>query len=461
MVQSTLTGNEEPQSGSIFQPWVGPPLLADQPTDHEFNFAGWCPKNPHRRRFPFFSHKEFAMMNKSATPLDPCLNGISKEVQMKTSCWRDLWDRWIVVFGLSQILAVILTLQRYSYWEPNNELGSRGDYLYGLAIDHLINGFVWGILTLLILCLTRKFRLDSPHRWRNLLIMLGMGLVISVLHLVIYIHLYAAVTPLLFPNEPHYTFKKIISLIFKLNPYWRLIHFLPLVFLSYAYDYYQLSLQGARKAAELEAKLAKAHLQALQMQLHPHFLFNTLNAIYVLVREDAEAACRMLETLSSLLRITLKKSNQTLVPLGEELEFLKLYMSIEQTRFNDRLKIEFEIAPLIQGALVPNFILQPLVENAILHGVTQTPGEGQLKVSAHRQNRQLILQVQDNGPGLRPPAEFNNGCGIGLANTRERLRQLFGQEQKLELTNLPQGGLCATVSFPFQETPTHPEIADE
>jgi LytS/YehU family sensor histidine kinase len=159
--------------------------------------------------------------------------------------------------------------------------------------------------------------------------------------------------------------------------------------------------------------------------------------------------------------MTLKKSNQPLVPLGEELEILKLYMSIEQTRFNDRLKIEFEIAPLIQGALVPNFILQPLVENAILHGVTQTPGEGQLKVSAHRQDRQLILQVQDNGPGLRPPAEFNNGCGIGLANTRERLRQLFGQEQKLELTNHPQGGLCATVSFPFQETPTHPEIADE
>jgi two-component system LytT family sensor kinase len=166
-----------------------------------------------------------------------------------------------------------------------------------------------------------------------------------------------------------------------------------------------------------------------------------------------------LETLSSLLRLTLKKSDQSLVPLREELEFLQLYMSLEQMRFNDRLKIEIEIPPWVQGAMVPNFILQPLVENAILHGVTQTPGEGHLKVSARRQDRQLILQVQDNGPGLGSAGELKNGCGIGLSNTRERMRQLFGDAQNVELANLPQGGLCVTVSFPFQENPALTEIS--
>lgn len=379
---------------------------------------------------------------------------------MKKNRWRDLWDRWIVVFGIYQILAVIMTLQRY-HWDSGNLKVSRMDYLYSLAIDHVINSLVWGILTFLILQLTRKFPLDSAHKWRNLLAMTGMGLLISALHLIIYVNIYAAVTPVLFPDESHYTLKTIFTVMFKLNPYWRLGHFLPIVFLSYAYDYYLLYIQGARKAAELEARLAKAHLQALQMQLHPHFLFNTLNAIYVLVRDDAEAACRMLETLSSLLRLTLKKLDQTLVPLREELEFLKLYLAIEQMRFNDRMKIEFDIAPLLQNVLVPNFILQPLVENAILHGITQTPGEGRLKVSARRKNHRLVLQVKDNGPGLTGKTEWKNGSGIGLSNSRERLRQLYGEDQQVELENLPEGGLCATLSFPLQEVPLAGEIVYE
>jgi two-component system LytT family sensor kinase len=379
---------------------------------------------------------------------------------MKKIFWRDLWHRWIVVFGIYQILAVFMTMQRY-HWDAESRKEPLRDYLYSLAIDHVINSLAWGILIILILQLTRKFPLDSPRRWRNLLVMVGMGLLISALHLFIYVNIYAAVIPVLFPEETRYTFKNIFTVMLQLNPYWRLVHFLPIVFLSYAYDYYLLYIQGARKAAELEARLAKAHLQALQMQLHPHFLFNTLNAIYVLVREDAEAACRMLETLSNLLRLTLKKLDQTLVPLREELEFLKLYLAIEQMRFNDRLKIEFDIAPLLQNVLVPNFILQPLVENAIQHGITQTPGEGRLKVSAHRQNHRLVLQVKDNGPGMTGKAECRNGLGIGLSNSRERLRQLFGEDQRVELENLAEGGLCATISFPFREIPLPEEIVHE
>jgi two-component system LytT family sensor kinase len=379
---------------------------------------------------------------------------------MQKSSWRDLWDRWIVVFGLYQILAVIMTLQRY-HWDSGKLKGPLMDYLYALGIDHVINSLLWGGFTFLVLRLTRKFPLDSSRRWRNLSAMMGMGLLISALHLFIYINIYAAVSPLLFGEEFPFTSKTIFSAMLRLNPYWRLGHFLPIVFLSYAYDHYLLYIQGARKTAELEARLAKAHLQALQMQLHPHFLFNTLNAIYVLVREDAEAACHMLETLSSLLRLTLKKLDQTLVPLREELEFLKLYLSIEQMRFNDRLIIEFDIAPLLQNALVPNFILQPLVENAILHGITQTPGEGRLKVSARRQNHRLVLQVKDNGPGMTGKSDGKNGSGIGLANSRERLRQLYGEDQQVDLENLVEGGLCATLRFPLQEAPPAGGIVHE
>jgi two-component system, LytTR family, sensor kinase len=389
----------------------------------------------------------------------PAFLRLSTEVIMKKKCWQDVWNRWVVVFSAYQILAVIFTLQRFYFdWRSAKSLS---EYTYALAIDHLINSFVWGILTVLILCLTRRFRLDTARRWWNLLAIMGFGIVISVLHLLIYICIYLVTTPLLFPAEFHFSLEGILSLMLKLNPFWRLVHMVPIIILSYAYDFYLLYIQGARKAAELEALLAKAHLQTLQMQLQPHFLFNTLNAIYVLVREDADSACRMLETLSSLLRLTLKQVEQSRITLREELNFLKLYLSIEQVRFHDRLQVEYAIPAEVNEALVPNFILQPLVENAILHGITQSPGAGRLEIRAQREQDRLLLQIKDDGPGMNGAGSNSAGQGIGLSNTRERLRQMFGENQQVELLNLPGGGFTATLKFPYQEAATEMEFVYE
>ena len=391
----------------------------------------------------------------------PAFLRLSTEVTMKHNCWKDVWNRWVVVFCAYQILAVILTLQRfYLDWQS---VKSISEYIYALAIDHLINSFVWGILTVLILCLTRKYRLDTPRRWWNLLVIMGFGAVIALLHLVIYMFIYLMVGPVLFPREPALPFAlhSIIAMLLKLNPFWRLVHLIPIIILSYAYDFYRLYIQGARQAAQLEAQLAKAHLQTLQMQLQPHFLFNALNAIYVLVREDADSACRMLESLSSLLRLTLKRVEQSRITLQEELNFLKLYLSIEQVRFHDRLQVEYAIPAEVNEALVPNFILQPLVENAILHGITQSPGAGRLEIRAQREQDQLILQVKDDGPGMNGKGSNSTGQGIGLSNTRERLRQMFGEDQQVELLNLPGGGFTATVKFPYQEAATEMEFMYE
>lgn len=374
---------------------------------------------------------------------------------IQKSEWQQLWGRWKVVFGTYQIVAVLLTFMR-SYFDVR---GMGKPDLAGIAIDHVVNALVWGLLTFWVIKLTLAYRIDAGHWKRNFLAILGLCGLLSIIHAVIYIICYLVITRVMGDNL--FSLEGLLKLTTSLNPFWRLVHCVPIVILSYAYDYYLLYVQGARKAAQLQAQLAKAELQALQMQLHPHFLFNTLNSIYVLVKEDADAACRMLESLSALLRMTLDRAQLQIIPLKEELEFLKLYLGIEQTRFPDRLKVDFDIAPECLDALVPNFALQPLVENAIRHGITRTPGDGSLKIAAQRRNGQLQVIVQDNGPGCDEAAKTDSRAGIGLANIRERLRQLYGNQQAVSLANGPEGGCAATVIIPFNTHPSSSEISHE
>jgi two-component system LytT family sensor kinase len=376
--------------------------------------------------------------------------------RIKKGEWRDLWGRWKVVFGVYQILALAFTFQRYYF---DSRVEEKID-LTGMAIDYVVNTMIWGLLAFWIIKLTVLFPMDAKGWKRNLWIILGMCGVLSLVHAIIYVTSYMILAPLAF-GENLLSTKGLLTVVQSLNPFWRLVHCLPIFIASYAYDYYLLYVEGARKAAQLQAELAKAQLQALQMQLHPHFLFNTLNSIYVLVREDADAACRMLESLSALLRMTLDRAQLQIVPLKEELEFLRLYLGIEQTRFPDRLKVDYEIEPECLDALVPNFALQPLVENSIRHGITRTPGNGTLKIAAQHQNGQLHMTVKDNGPGCDEAAKTDSRVGIGLANIRERLRQLYGEQQAVDLANMPGGGCAATVVIPFRTGPAPAELSYE
>jgi LytS/YehU family sensor histidine kinase len=184
------------------------------------------------------------------------------------------------------------------------------------------------------------------------------------------------------------------------------------------------------------------------MQLNPHFLFNTLHAISALVHKDVEAADRMIARLSDLLRYALESTDAQEVPLRQELGFLNRYLEIEQTRFGDRLTVRLDIAPETLDALVPNLVLQPLVENAIRHGIEPRAKPGRIDLRARRENGRLKLEVCDNGVGLpsgRIPEE-----GVGLSNTRARLQQLYGEGHCFELGDAPGGGLMVSVELPFR-----------
>ena len=214
----------------------------------------------------------------------------------------------------------------------------------------------------------------------------------------------------------------------------------------HATSYYTRFREGELRAAQLETQLAQAQLQALRTQLHPHFLFNTLNSIAVLMHRDVPGAEQMLHRLSGLLRITLEHATTQEVPLHEELDFLQLYLDIEQMRFRDRLTVTVEVDPDALDVPVPYMLLQPLVENALQHGIGQRTEGGHLEIRAAATDGTLSIVVRDDGPGLSEEAAGNEG--IGLPNTRGRLERLYGGRHRFSLRNLETGGVEVDLRIP-------------
>jgi two-component system LytT family sensor kinase len=218
--------------------------------------------------------------------------------------------------------------------------------------------------------------------------------------------------------------------------------------LAHGLQFYRRSQERERKAADLAARLAEARLQALKMQLQPHFLFNALNAIATLVHKDPNAADEMIGNLSELLRLTLDQSQPQEIPLRQEMEFLQLYLHIEQARFGDRLRVNIDIDPRLLEAQVPTLILQPIVENAVRHGIEPQLKPGVITIHARVEGPTLCLSVRDNGAGTRsssPP-----GQGIGLSNTRTRLQALYGSEGFLILPENGADGWKVEVRLPLR-----------
>ena len=225
-----------------------------------------------------------------------------------------------------------------------------------------------------------------------------------------------------------------------------------LVGLVHSVHFYRRSLERERRAATLEAQLSQARLNALQAQLHPHFLFNALNAISTLLRRDTRAAQDALASFSELLRMALSHSNQPEVTLREDLEFLRRYVEIQQTRLGERLRFEEEIAPEALDCLVPALLLQPLVENAIRHGIEPSANPGLVRVIAQAQGDILIVRVEDNGAGLSSKEdERNSGVGIGLQNLRARLETLYAARHKLKFGSRPEGGVSVALEIPLRQ----------
>jgi LytS/YehU family sensor histidine kinase len=252
------------------------------------------------------------------------------------------------------------------------------------------------------------------------------------------------------PFSPLQSFQNVFIADFHAN----LLLYWTVVGLWHAYDYYRRFRERERRAAQLELEaavlekqLAQSQLEALKMQLHPHFLFNTLNSISVLMRDDTQAANRMLLRLSELLRIALKSESKQEISLQQELEFLGSYLEIEQTRFQDRLTVNFDIEKETLDAYIPNLILQPIVENAIRHGIAPRAEAGLIQINSRRKNGFVELCVNDNGAGMNESKVPTNG--IGLTNTRKRLEKLYGEQYGFEKSSPTVGGVQVKLTIPF------------
>ncbi|HEY5552685.1 MAG TPA: histidine kinase [Opitutaceae bacterium] len=303
--------------------------------------------------------------------------------------------------------------------------------------------YVWAVLSVPILLLARRFPADGRHPWRTAAIHLAAALVFSLVYVALRAAVGLAHSRLI--DEPVAFMEVFRPLLVKTFPFNLLIYGV-IISASHAIDYYRKYHERTVHALELEKHLAEARLQALLRQLKPHFLFNTLNGIASLMHSDVDAADRMLVRLGELLRLTMSHPGQPLTRLADEIGFIDKYLEIERIRFRDRLSVSMDVEPGALDAEVPSLILQPLVENAIRHGIEPHARPGRIEIIAHRGAAGLELIVRDNGGGM--PAGGFTREGIGIANTRERLRELYGDRHRFVIENRPEGGLLVKINLP-------------
>jgi signal transduction histidine kinase len=320
----------------------------------------------------------------------------------------------------------------------------------------LIWWYEWVLLTPVVLKLAERFRLRSQNWPRTLVIHLAGSYLITETHLFLYVSICRIIGGIWWSDVAKGTDGSYFTVAFKwftsmeVNFQLRLLVYFVILMISHAVYYYRRYQEETLENSRLEMQLAQAQIQALKMQLQPHFLFNTLHSLSALLYTNTRAAEEMISRLIDFLNLTLQNSGEQLVTLEKELQFLKTYLEIEQVRFQDRLSVSLEIEPQTLSAQVPNLIMQPIVENAIRHGIAPMTSPGTICIRSRKIDGMLQLQIQDNGAGI---PENGNGVksreGLGLANTKSRLTQLYGRLQKMELSRTGQGGLLVTLEIPF------------
>jgi sensor histidine kinase YesM len=311
------------------------------------------------------------------------------------------------------------------------------------VINSLADWYCFALLSIPMLALARRFQFQRTNWLSTALLHLFASIFFSGFWIMLRAGI-AQIEHAIYGSASDFSgdFVRLFTKSFHLNLwiYWVILA------VSHAVEYYRKLNERELKTAELEKSLTQAKLRALQSQLNPHFLFNTLHTISALMHIDVEKADRMVAKLSDLLRYALDSTDEHEVALRDEIAFLKRYLEIEQTRFGDRLTVTMDIPADTWDARVPNLILQPIVENAIRHGIEPHSKPGKIHLSARRENSQLILEVRDNGMGLNPNKKRE---GIGTSNTRLRLQQLYGAKQTFTLENATEGGLLATIKLPL------------
>ena len=295
---------------------------------------------------------------------------------------------------------------------------------------------LWGIFAPFLSQLARRYPVTKQNAVRQITLHTLFGAAISFVHLILFVLIEHWIRQ---PGPPDNSLTDLFLFAFPLDFHVGIAVYWLIVLLRQRSD-------SEQHLSRLQAELSRAQLDALKMQLHPHFLFNTLNSISSYLRTDIEVADEMIGQLGDFLRLTLRNPGAEEIELEKELDLMKRYLGIEQLRFQDRLQTLFDIEPESHNALVPNLILQPVVENAVRHGISAVSGSGFIRIAARRRANTLQICIVDNGPGLPQRVEE----GIGIATTRQRLIRMYGAEGKLELKNEPAGGTLVVLEFPFR-----------
>ncbi|OFW12057.1 MAG: hypothetical protein A3H96_06380 [Acidobacteria bacterium RIFCSPLOWO2_02_FULL_67_36] len=334
---------------------------------------------------------------------------------------------------------------------------------------------IYAFLTPAIFWLSNRWPIARPHLARRAAAHLGVALLFCVAWAVCGKLLQLTLGLLLSPDQVHAFIKAagdqfwprlgrdVLSWIFTTLPF-GIVVYLTVAGMAHAVRYFVEAREREVQMARLSEQLAGARFAALQAQLNPHFLFNTLNTIAVRARDgDGPGTARIVEQLSDVLRRTLSRHRASEVPLGDELDLVRQYLAIEQARFPDRLRVSFDVEESILSAAVPSFALQHLVENAIRHGIAKRTAAGQVRVTARRllasdETDTLELSVEDDGPGIDPTVPLPQGHGI--ENTQERLRALYGDHASLTVTGEPAGGTTAILRIPYREIALESDVAE-
>jgi len=360
------------------------------------------------------------------------------------------WKRWAIGFSVWTIVGLSFGTRGYLQAQFNGTPLS----VYETVLSYMLDFYLWGIVSPVIFRICVRFPIEPRVLLRRMVfyVIFGTLLVLLLTAITIPIGWYLglanrAVNPTLAAYFDRLMF----------NPFMLhqgLLAYAGTVAVAHAYQYYRQVQISRIRTSELSAQLAQAQLAALKMQIHPHFLFNTLNSISALLHTDVETADRMIARLSEFLRATLKSSDIPIVTLKQEIEFLRTYLEIEKIRFRDRLTVDIDVDRAAQNAVLPNLILQPLVENAVSHGIGRKASAGLLKIAARKSGNRLIVTISDNGPGISAKHANTNGDhrkGIGLLNTRARLKNFY-EDFDLEIRDrLDSDGTIVKIDVPFLE----------
>jgi two-component system LytT family sensor kinase len=369
------------------------------------------------------------------------------------------WLIWAVSFGVWSLVACAATLTIYKLYRSTDT----PMLLVSTLAWECCQVLTYAPLTPFAFAFAIRFPIRRDNWVNRSLLYLAVGLAFSVAHIAL-----RAITPYAYWDSQRRDFASAIwdyrANVLKIQ--WLILQkqffsgvvdditgtFAPIVLVAHAVSYYQRFRERELRAAQLEGQLAKAHLQTLKSQLQPHFLFNTLHSISSLMLTDVHAADRMMTRLGDLLRMSLESARTQITTLSRELEFLNCYLEIEKVRFAERLNVTLNIAPETLDAAVPHLLLQPLVDNAVKHGISKLAVGGEIRISANAQDGELQLEIKDNGPGFAKEGTFP-ASGLGLRITRERLESLYGQDHSVELLRLPEGGTVTRICIPFRVQP--------